>query len=272
MCKNGKEISVLVLCYNSEKYIHQCLNSISEQSIAKKIQLVIMDDYSTDDSVYEIDRFLLKKSTLFHSITFQKQQYNKGAYLNLIDGIKHCQGQYIAYMEGDDYWVDKFKLANQYHILESNKNISATTTGCQFVNENGELIPSKWYTETRSKNYSFKDLWAYPPFQTSTLFFKKSKLMNLPHSNKRFSCNDKILFVLLANVDDIYYNKIKTTAYRFHKKNTTNQSSLLSRQLTYQVQANYFLLKILGIMNLGLFTRSCLTFIKTYLLSLKNSN
>lgn len=266
--KQAYDISILVLVYNAEPYIAECINSIKNQTIDASLQLIVMNDDSTDDTLDAINQAIKNCPSTFQDIQIHTNSSNLGSYKNLQAGLKHCTGKYIAYMEGDDYWTDGHKLAKQWEYLKSNPKISGTTTGCIFVDESGKTLQSRWYTEKKSKIYRFKHLWSYPPFQTSTLLFERDNLTVLPDSDLRFSCNDKVLFVLLSLQGGIYYDSAQTTAYRFHDSNFTNTSTNFNNQLKRPLQANNLLFKTIGIKSLIPYLKSLVVFLKTRLVTI----
>jgi len=174
--KKTYDISVLVLCYNASRYIEQCLQSVLDQKHDLNIQLVVLDDASSDDSFAHIEN-LLHPSSLTEVVTVQNEQ-NLGCFGNLQKGISLCTGKYIAYLEGDDYWISLTKLQDQFDYLETNSQLAGVGGRCQFVDPTGEELPQKYYTETRDITWSNKTFWNYPPFQASSFMFRR--FGNLP--------------------------------------------------------------------------------------------
>ncbi len=89
-------ISVIIPVYNAEKYINKCINSILAQDFRKSIELIIVDDASTDKSVEEIRK---------HKISFLKiysLSLNKGPSAARNIGIKNAKGKYVFMMDADD--------------------------------------------------------------------------------------------------------------------------------------------------------------------------
>jgi len=101
-------ISICILTYNHEDYIEQCLQSIANQEKKFEIELLISDDCSLDSTVEVINNFVLKNNI---SVTLNVNSDNKGVIGNLIELLKMCKGKYIAFCEGDDYWIDEKKVS-----------------------------------------------------------------------------------------------------------------------------------------------------------------
>ena len=91
------KISVIVPVYNSEKYISRCLDSLVNQTL-KGIEVIVVNDGSTDNSLEVLQKY---SSNSVKVIT----QKNSGVAAARNTGLKHATGEYIAYVDSDD-WVE----------------------------------------------------------------------------------------------------------------------------------------------------------------------
>lgn len=110
-------ISLIIPCYNTEKYIGTCLNSVFKQDISEEtFEVICVNDCSTDKTVEIIEKYKQNHTNLvlLHQSTNQKQ----GAARNL--GLKHARGKYIWFIDSDDYIVENC-LSNIVHELEVNQ-------------------------------------------------------------------------------------------------------------------------------------------------------
>ena len=113
-------VSVSLMTYNQEKYINQCIDSIISQITDFDFEIVIGDDASTDATpniIYEYTKNCTK-------ITFIQRKENIGLHNNFMEIINHCKGDYIALMEGDDFWIDPYKLQKQKDILDEHPQVA----------------------------------------------------------------------------------------------------------------------------------------------------
>lgn len=246
------DISVLVLCYNASEFINQCLTSILNQKTNCSIQVVVMDDHSVDDTYSLVLQFI--QNNELENITFETyaQDKNKGCYTNMIDGINHCTGDVIAYLEADDYWVDNNKLDDQYKFLINQETYIGIGGGCQFVDEKGNPTEQKYYLQEDRRVFDYKSSWDYPQFQTSTFAFLNIAKLRIHHNLSFSQCNDKVLFEFLTRLKPIIYLPKKTTAYRNHGGNITAKRSKTSIYL-HHVRVNFILLLNSGIQKTGIF-------------------
>lgn len=91
-----KLVSIIVAVYNVDKYIEECLLSLVNQDY-KNIEILIINDGSTDNSQKIIDEFTSKYDNI---ISYQKENGGVSSSRNL--GLKHAKGEYILFVDGDD--------------------------------------------------------------------------------------------------------------------------------------------------------------------------
>lgn len=118
-------VSVIVICYNHEKYIKDCLESILEQDY-KKIEVWIIDNHSKDNSVKEIESMLPKLRAKFERVYFYKSDMNLGIPKALNKGIKWAQGEFIKYISTDDCLLENaIERYVDYAVKHRNADIIA---------------------------------------------------------------------------------------------------------------------------------------------------
>ena len=131
---NGIKVSVFMITYNHEKYLEQALESVVSQKTNFKFDVIVGDDYSTDKTRTIMRRFKQKYPDIIKPI-FRSQ--NLGASRNVVSVLRRCTGQYVAFLEGDDYWVDEYKLQKQVDFLEARPDYCGVMTGVRVVDRYG---------------------------------------------------------------------------------------------------------------------------------------
>ena len=109
------KISVIVPVYNTEKYLEKCLNSIMNQSF-KDIEIIIINDCSTDNSLKVIKKFL----SLDQRIILIDKEKNEGLSAARNSGIEKAKGEYILHIDGDD-WIEKRYIEDIYMCAKKNR-------------------------------------------------------------------------------------------------------------------------------------------------------
>jgi glycosyltransferase involved in cell wall biosynthesis len=126
------KVSVIVPVYNVEPYLRKCLDSLINQTF-KEIEIIIINDGSTDNSQLIIDEYTLKYDNIRAFI-----QNNKGLSEARNTGIKHASGEFLAFIDSDD-WIEKEMIQEMYDLA---KKHSAEIVVCslQNINNQGKIL------------------------------------------------------------------------------------------------------------------------------------
>ena len=114
MCRMTK-VSIIIPSYNAEKYLKQCVESVMKQTL-KEIEIIIVDDGSTDNSVFMMDEFEQKDRRV--KVLHKK---NSGYGNSMNQGIALATGEYIGIVESDDYIVEN--MYEKLYALTDNGNV-----------------------------------------------------------------------------------------------------------------------------------------------------
>jgi len=126
-------VSVAMVTYNHEKYIREALDSILMQIVDFKYEVIIGDDCSSDNTGSILQEYEKKYQDIFKIIY---RNVNIGPTKNIYDVFLHCNGDYIAQLEGDDFWDDPQKLQKQVEFLELNKEYIGSAHSCSVLCDN----------------------------------------------------------------------------------------------------------------------------------------
>lgn len=127
-----KKISVIIPVYNTEKYLRRCFDSVIAQDY-KNLEIVIINDGSEDNSEQIINEYKNKYPEL---ISYYKKE-NSGVADTRNFGIEKAKGDYIMFLDSDDY-IDKALLKTLEEYV--NKNIDLIKFKLQRVNEEGKTL------------------------------------------------------------------------------------------------------------------------------------
>lgn len=187
MCK----VSVLVPVYNTEKTLIKCMDSILNQTIIDDIEIVIVNDGSTDNSESIINDYLNKQDNISYF-----KQHNQGLGATRNKGLELAKGEYIAFLDSDD-WVEQDyyeKLLNKAQSEESDLVISS------YIVE----IPNKQRQDLVTHNYNNKIEYLDALIKGKVAGFSWNKLYK-----KSLIKNNNLVFPIrgqLENVEDQYFS------------------------------------------------------------------
>lgn len=112
-------LSVLLITYNHAEYVQEALNSVLMQQIDEPFDIIVADDASTDETVVLIAEVARKNPQV--SFRFIEKSLNLGITKNYQRAFSACDAEYVAVLEGDDYWVSPRKLKEQRDFLDSHR-------------------------------------------------------------------------------------------------------------------------------------------------------
>lgn len=161
--------SVIIPCYNVEKYIEGCLKSVLAQTF-KSFEIICVNDGSPDNTVEVINQF---KDQRIRVIC----QSNRGLSGARNTGINASRGIFIALLDADDLWLPN-KLESHFKHLQSDHSIDISYSASDFIDEQGAPMNIGQYPKT--KNISAKDVFCRNPIGNgSAAVIRKSLLLNI---------------------------------------------------------------------------------------------
>ncbi|MEC6882325.1 glycosyltransferase [Photobacterium piscicola] len=114
------KVSVCCITYNQDQYISEAIESFLNQSTTFPFEIIISDDFSTDNTLSIIEKYKKNYPNLIKIIAGKS---NVGANNNLLRVMNSASGDYIALCEGDDFWCDYLKLEKQYKLMKDNSEV-----------------------------------------------------------------------------------------------------------------------------------------------------
>ena len=130
-------VSCIVPVYNTDKYVYDCLESLRNQTY-KKIELIVIDDGSTDNSLSEIKRFCDDNLDRFYNIHIKQHEFNKGLCAAINTGLRGVNGEYVMWFDSDDL-LDENCIAQKIEYLKENPNIQCVMAEADCFDETGKF-------------------------------------------------------------------------------------------------------------------------------------
>ena len=214
MNNENSEIVVSICCitYNHEPYIRDAIEGFLMQKTNFPFEILIHDDASTDGTADIIREYEAKYPDIIKPIYETENQWQKGRRGSVIFNFPRAKGKYIALCEGDDYWIDPYKLQKQVDFLEANPEYGLVHTNYKVLNANS----------LRKIKYK-KDGWYLQDFLlgassigTLTIMFRKDLYDKLPKyfQNQKFKIGDLPLRIEFAHASKIKFLSDCTAMYR----------------------------------------------------------
>lgn len=217
-----KKVSIICYTYNHEKYIRDTLEGFVNQKTDFEFIAYIHDDASTDNTAEIIKKYERKYPNLIKGIYQTENQYSK----NIDTDIKYISplvdSKYIAYCEGDDYWIDPLKLQKQVNSLERNIDCELCVHKVYEVdfdgNKNGYTYPNFNIRAGVIKSYDFLKMCKSYSFHTSSYMMRtgswKKYVLTPPPFKHIASVGDEIMLLYYGQLGNVYYIDEIMSCYR----------------------------------------------------------
>ncbi len=222
-------VSVCLITYNHADFVEEAVDSILMQETDFPFEIVIGEDASSDETFDIVDRYQKKYPGIIKILRSTKnlgQLTGTSFQLNFIRNLRACCGKYIAFLEGDDYWLSPNKIQTQVEALEANAQHSSSfhDTYVKIYNNPHDMNP--WRDFSNVTSMSLADIIApLSPFHTSSFMARRSCINSLPSYFLHSQSGDLVLFIAAAaHGDSIKVNDV-WSVYRKHPAGITNDQS-----------------------------------------------
>jgi glycosyltransferase involved in cell wall biosynthesis len=208
------KLNVIVTAYNVGEYITQCVESVLSQITKFEFNVLVRDDGSTDNTREK----LLSLSKKYQNILLVLDDNNLGVHKSVEQLISLCDSQYIATLDGDDYFVEKSHLQQQVDFLDDNPNYVMSCCGVK-VDRDGELFPIENLYIISAKNpIKQKDLLVQNYVNFGRVFRNIKKILPLPDYCHECYLDDWALNYKLMEFGDTFCLDYLGGVYRIRKE------------------------------------------------------
>lgn len=233
--KKDLKISVVVTSFNHENYIKKCMDSILIQKGDFKLELIVGDDCSQDNTRKILEQYQKQHPSIINLLPKTK---NMGVSKNLKRCMEAVTGEYVAVCEGDDCWIDPLKLQKQIKFLEKRKDCAFCFNSIFMYHEN-----------KKDKNYIFQKDLTKDTYTTrelildnfignfSSCMYRTDIVKKLPNELYDLFTVDWMFNIACSEHGSIGFINEPMTLYRIHDKglwsgkNRTLQYSELSKHI-----------------------------------------
>lgn len=215
-----ERISIIIPVYNSSSFLRRCVDSILAQSYKGNKEVILVDDGSTDGSGAICDDYVRKNAdvTVYHT-------ENKGASLARRYGLERASGEYVTYVDSDDY-VDTdyisvlIYLENKYNLGISACSVSRVNCGQPIQGgsvESDAFVLEKDELFHRFFKYEFWGFWGK--------LYKRELLMDIPFPTATLSEDYFVMAHLFQKEKRMAYTPVPHYFYEQHEGSLSHQIS-----------------------------------------------
>jgi len=233
------KVSVCIITYNQAEYIERAIKGALRQKVDFPYEIIIGDDGSTDGTQEILLDYKEKYPDLI-KLHLHEEHWEDGipGRLNNITNINSAQGKYIAFCDGDDYWICENKLQKQADFMDANPEYSFCFTNVEYVwshleKKNREL-KKLFYPLRKSRSMSKKEFTLRNfPVGASSTFYKASCIKNPPKWFWEIYSADIALQLIAVEQGKCYYfSKLMSIQY----KNPGSVTQNFTKKREYEIQ------------------------------------
>jgi teichuronic acid biosynthesis glycosyltransferase TuaG len=228
--KNSPLVSIVIPLFNAKDYIAETIESVLKQ-LYKNIELIVVDDCSTDGS-YELVEDFSKRDSRVKLIRLEQNFGGPAKPRNI--GVENSKGDYIAFLDADDIWEEE-KLEVQIGLMEQ-EGYNFTSTNILNVDENLKDIDSRYsisnFLRRISKKRGVCDLIKNSFIATSSVVVKRDIIEKFSEDRDFISVEDLCLWIRLLDKKETKYSYIsqKLVKYRVLSKSISDRSKIYKQE------------------------------------------
>ncbi|OXB05320.1 hypothetical protein B0A81_15330 [Flavobacterium plurextorum] len=231
--KDNPLVSIIVPCYNHEKYVTTALSSILEDTYPFK-EIVIIDDGSLDESVKCIEKWVEENNSTIPIIF--KHRKNKGFTATLNELISLTNGKYIIPLASDDLLINN-TISERVNILENDNSKMVIISDARVIDNNGDLIYESmiedFHKSKKEKYQSDKDILNEIIFNFAisgpVVFIDKNIYKLIGKYPEDLKAEDLYFYIKSACLNKVIFFDKKVCNYRIHSSNTSGVNPELSK-------------------------------------------
>lgn len=245
--ENNVLVSVFCEAYNQEKFIAQCLDGILSQQTLFCFEILVHDDASTDKTPEIIKQYADKYPHLIKPVFQTVNQHSQQISIWKNFQLPRAKGKYIAICEGDDYWVDVYKLQKQVDFLENNPKYGMVYTRTLLYSEQRQMMEENTFGFS---SCSFAELLRQNGIPTLTVCFQANLMRQyyeeIMPGKKRWRMGDYPLWLWISHKREIKFMQEATAVYRVLGESQSHSSDILKTEAFHKsmLEIKYYFINL----------------------------
>ncbi len=237
-----EKIVVSILChtFNHSSFIKKALDGFIMQKTDFDFEICIHDDASTDNTQRIIKQYETQYPNLVKPIYQSINQYSQGKSVFEINRIR-ANGKYLAICEGDDYWIDPYKLQKQVEILESDEKCVCVGHACYIQNTRNPIARKVWRIGTEKRTLTMEEIIKHrgSVFPFHSFMFRNEPIL-MPEFFKHFKVGDVTRLMYFSLKGHIVYIPDVMSVYRVGVDlSWTHRVRMNTQKLIHHYQSEY---------------------------------
>jgi glycosyltransferase involved in cell wall biosynthesis len=208
------KVSALVVTYNHARFIAQALDSVLMQEAPFPWEILVSEDASTDGTREIVVEYQRRHPGRIRLLLSERNLRSNRV---VARGFEAARGEYVALLDGDDYWTARDKLAKQAVFLDAHPECAMCFHNATVVHEDGSRPPWNWTPPQQKPLATLEDIWLGNFIATCSSMFRRGLCGPLPAwYDALFPITDWPLHILHAEHGAIGYLDEVMGVYRYH--------------------------------------------------------
>lgn len=210
-------VTVICITFNQALYVRDMMDGLLRQNTNFDVEYIIHDDASTDGTQQILREYEETYPGVFRMIYQKENQWSKGVKITQKLLVPLIRGKYVAFCEGDDFWIDSNKLQEQADFLETHPDYSCVAhNALQYNVKTGALVPFNTCEKSRTvKWYEIIDR-KFPYLATASKMHRKDAFILEDFFLESGEIGDVCTDYNALSKGKIYYIDKIMSVYRFH--------------------------------------------------------
>lgn len=221
-------ITVLIVAYQHERYIAECIESVLAQEVDGRMEVLIGEDGSKDDTLAICQRYAADPRVQVIARGKDQQKIRIDGYptgrANLLDLMRQASGTFVTRIDGDDKWTDPHKLRIQLDALRAHPEAIGCYHQTERIAADGS-VTGRMFRDNLPERMGLDDTIAHlSPFHISSFVYRNlPALRDLPPLARSVGSLDLLLFALAADKGPLIRVDGAMSAYREHDEGITRK-------------------------------------------------
>lgn len=227
-------VSVRFMVYNNEPYIREAIESILMQQTNFKVEIVVGDDFSTDNTLEIIKSYSNTENISIKILErpiggdYWKTRQKLGRLYNFKNIVDNCKGKYIALCDGDDYWTDPLKLQKQVDFLEANFEYNICFHSVKLFDEEARTFVKDSITRKVDLTTTVVDLAKGNYMHTPSVVLRNN--FRIPSWFNKVTIGDWALYMIAIKEGKVKKIEAEMAVYRLHNASIWSNKSIEVRK------------------------------------------
>lgn len=225
----GPKVSVALITYNHERYIEQAVQSALDQDTRFQYEVVVGEDCSTDRTRQILVEMQARNPERLRLLLYPKNLGLMGK-KNMAEVLANCTGEYVVFLEGDDYWISRQKLQKQVDYMEGHPECAGCFHDVLVKPMSGKESQCSHGFPPGFEQGGPAELLKYGFPHMMSLMFRRSLLPGFPDWFYKLGMGDWSLNLLISEKGPLGYLRGEAlSTYRVHNTSFWLTQPLLAR-------------------------------------------